>query len=193
MRATHISSTQHPSRPAWTDVFTAIKSLPALPLEENQLKDGSLDSNFTESAQRKALRSPSFSQAAISMTAKWLRRFPSAWKVFFIRAEGLLIVTQDIWKNAKTLSALMNQDGLSAPTQGRIWADLFLMNNGVILENETSLNLTGASWNRTIFRSIIRHALWTKYSDIIVLLFQPICFNPDLKPRLDWKLEFRAI
>ena len=38
MKATHISSTQHPSRPAWTDVFTAIKSLPALPLEENQLK-----------------------------------------------------------------------------------------------------------------------------------------------------------
>ena len=88
MRATHISSTQHPSRPAWTDVFTAIKSLPALPLEENQLKDGSLDSNFTESAQRKVLRSPSFSQAAISMTAKWLRRFPSAWKAFLFVQRG---------------------------------------------------------------------------------------------------------
>lgn len=96
MRATHISSTQHPSRPAWTDVFTAIKSLPALPLEENQLKDGSLDSNFTESAQRKAFRSPSFSQAAISMTAKWLRMLLMAWKAFFYCDAGYLKKCKDL-------------------------------------------------------------------------------------------------
>lgn len=193
MRATHISSTQHPSRPAWTDVFTAIKSLPALPLEENQLKGWFFGFKLHGVCSEKgAPESVIFTSGNIN-DSKMIETVSECMKDFFIRAEGLLIVTQDIWKNAKTLSALMNQDGLSAPTQGRIWADLFLMNNGVILENETSLNLTGSSWNRTIFRSIIRHALWTKYSDIIVLLFQPICFNPDLKPRLDWKLEFRAI